>query len=321
MKILYITNNFPNKQLPIFGIFVKEQIDSIVSLGVKADVYFINAKLNGKFEYLRSALALRKMLMKNQYDIIHCHHSFSGLTLLLSGRINLSKTILSYQADPFNEGGLLLFKILSKFFNKIIFKNNSVLLRYKQTCSIPNGVNLNFFKPLDQNNCKKYLSLDSLKTYILFVSSNFIRKEKRLDRFLSVIDILKMKLPEMNITPLILSNTERHQIPYYICASSLHLLTSDFEGSPNSVKECLSCNIPIVSTPVGNVREMLENIEGCYVSNSFDEEELAYLAVKALRYGRIEGRKALFEKGLTQEYVAIKLIDIYKKTLESKKIK
>ena len=32
MKILYITNNFPTKKNPIFGIFVKEQIESVIKI-------------------------------------------------------------------------------------------------------------------------------------------------------------------------------------------------------------------------------------------------------------------------------------------------
>ena len=31
-------------------------------------------------------------------------------------------------------------------------------------------------------------------------------------------------------------NTKRSDVPYYFNARSVHLATSDFEGSPNSVK-------------------------------------------------------------------------------------
>lgn len=311
MRVLYVTNNFPNKFRPVFGIFVKEQIESVASLGIDIEVFFINAKDLGKWEYLKAAVRLRKKLAKNRYDIIHCHHSFSGLSLLLSGKIRAAKTVLSYQADPVNEGGSLLFRLLHPFFSRILFKNRSVFLKYRGTYSLPNGVNTGFFTPLDRKLSQEKLSLDPDKTYILFVSSNSIRKQKRIDRFEEIITLLKKKLPAINITPLILTNTERSVMPYYICTSSLHILTSDFEGSPNSVKECLACNVPVVSTPVGNVKEMIGDVEGCYVSESFDSEEIAGLAEKAIMYGSVDGRKALEEKQLSQESVAKKLVAIY----------
>lgn len=311
MRVLYVTNNFPNKFRPIFGIFVKEQIESVTALGIDAEIFFINAKELGKWEYLKAAIRLRKKLAKNRYDIIHCHHSFSGLSLLLSGKIRAGKTVLSYQADPVNEGGSLLFRLLHPFFSHILFKNRSAFLKYPRTSSLPNGVNAVFFSPLNRKQSQEELALDQDKTYILFVSSNAIRKEKRIDRFQEVIALLQKRLPAMNIIPLILTNTERSAIPYYICASSIHLLTSDFEGSPNSVKECLACNVPVVSTPVGNVKEMIGDVEGCYVSESFDTEELAGLAEKAIKHGSVDGRKALEEKQLSQESVAKKLVAIY----------
>ena len=51
MKILHITNNYPTVNHPIFGIFVKEQINSLSGMGIYTDLH-INAREKGKFEYL-----------------------------------------------------------------------------------------------------------------------------------------------------------------------------------------------------------------------------------------------------------------------------
>jgi len=74
-------------------------------------------------------------------------------------------------------------------------------------------------------------------------------------------------------------------------AADVHLLTSDYEGSPNSVKECMACNTSVVSTNVGNVNELLNNVEGCFVSDNFDENELAELVNKSLKSKTTNGRK------------------------------
>lgn len=54
MKILHITNNYPTQNHPIFGIFVKEQIDSLSNQCLENDVFFINGREKGKLEYFKS---------------------------------------------------------------------------------------------------------------------------------------------------------------------------------------------------------------------------------------------------------------------------
>lgn len=143
---------------------------------------------------------------------------------------------------------------------------------------------------------------------------------KRIDRYSETLSILQTKFKHDNLEPLVLTNTGRSLIPSYINASDLHLLTSDFEGSPNSVKECLACNVPVVSTPVGNVADMLNEIDGAYVSNSFDPNELAELSDKALRYSNFTSRNAISDKGLDIESVAGRLLSVYKNMLFKEQI-
>ena len=109
MKVLHITNNFPTPNFPIFGIFVKEQIESLTHLGVSNEVFFMNSRDEGKKAYLEGLFKLRKHLRKNHYDLLHCHHSYSAIIFIFSGMAFGKKCILSYQNDPGKEGGKLLF--------------------------------------------------------------------------------------------------------------------------------------------------------------------------------------------------------------------
>lgn len=310
MKVLHLTNNYPTVTYPIFGVFVKEQIESIQNIGIDCDIFFINGREKGRMEYILSILKLRKHLKINTYDIIHCHHMLSALCLIFSGCEKSSKVIVSFQNDPDNEWGSFIYKFLKKRIDQSIFKNNSRFIVDNSCYYLPNGVNTLFFMDKGKLESYKKLGLDESKIYILFVSSNFIRKQKRYDRFKEVLKILTSQYNWENIEELILVNTPRDLIPYYFSASSLHLLTSDFEGSPNSIKESMSCNTPVVSTPVGNVEEMLIGAPNCFVSNSFDPEELAYYCDKALKTSG-SPRDTIIEKKLDMGFVAIKLKNIY----------
>lgn len=132
MKILQLTNNFPTKYFPIFGIFVKEQIDSLEHIGITNTVYFINGQENGKKEYIKQIFKERKHLTQNSYDIVHCHHPLSAITLFLSGYKN-NNVIFSFQNDPDNELGTKVFKWLQRKSTIQIFKNNSQYVNNK-TC-------------------------------------------------------------------------------------------------------------------------------------------------------------------------------------------
>lgn len=311
MKVLHITNNYPLPNFPIFGIFVKEQINSLANLDINNDVFFINGRENGKLEYLKSIFRIKNKIKNNKYDIIHCHHALSALCLILSGKSIQNKVLVSFQNDPKNELGSIIFRVIKFFSNGCIFKNNSSFVNDNFSFYLPNGVNTNFFKPIDKKIARLHLGLKSNSVYILFVSSNKIRQQKRYDRFLKTIEILKNKYKIDNIEIVKLVNVRREEVPYYFNAVDLHLLTSDFEGSPNSVKESIACNTPVVSTNVGNVCELLKNANACYVSNSSKPEKLAFYVNKSLGEYSNNGVETIKEMGLDIESVALNLKNIY----------
>jgi len=316
MKILHITNNYPTQSHPVFGIFVKEQIDSLIQIGIESDVFFINGREKGKFEYIRCLIQLKKKIKENNYDVIHCHHAFSAVVAVFFLRINKKlPVVISFQNDPVNEIKFNLFELLSKHSSAWIFKNNSVYAVPPKGFYLPNGVNMNFFKSISRSEACKKLNLDPAKRYILFVSSNFIRKQKRYDKFLAVIQLLKLKYELYDIEELKMINVQRDLVPYYFNAATLHLLTSDFEGSPNSVKEAMACNIPVVTTNVGNVNDLLEGVKGSFVVNSNEINDLAEYVYKSIKITDYNSREMLIKKKLDIMSVATKLKEIYLKLI------
>ena len=113
MKILHITNNYLTKKFPIFGIFVKEQIESLNAEVISTEVFFMNTREKGKEEYFYSLPKLFIKLPTNKFDVVHCHHAFSGFIFFIMGISSFNKKLLSYQATPNIEGGQRLFKINS----------------------------------------------------------------------------------------------------------------------------------------------------------------------------------------------------------------
>ena len=117
-------------------------------------------------------------------------------------------------------------------------------------------------------------------------------------------------------TVLVMIGIARKDVTAYMNACDLHILSSDQEGSPNSVKECLCCGVPVVATDVGNVHDLLDDVPGCGVADSFTPEELAELADKALRNvpAASELSGSIVRKELDMDSVAEKLYRIYNAT-------
>ena len=57
-------------------------------------------------------------------------------------------------------------------------------------------------------------------------------------------------------------------------ASDLLLITSFSETGPIVAKEAIACNCPIVSTDVGDVKEIINDYDGCYITR-FSIEDIA----------------------------------------------
>lgn len=120
-----------------------------------------------------------------------------------------------------------------------------------------------------------------------------------------------------NVELLELKGYSRYEVTLLMCAADAFLMTSLSEGSPQVIKEAMACGCPIVSVDVGDVRERTEGVEGCYVANTRNPEDLAQLLKKALTFGnKINGREKIIADGLDNKFVAARLMDIYKKIAE-----
>lgn len=132
-----------------------------------------------------------------------------------------------------------------------------------------------------------------------------------------------------------LKGYDRDQVTALMYKCDAFLMTSKSEGSPQVIKEAMACGLPIVSVDVGDVRERLTIsplshlaasplLEGCYIADSRNPEEIAELLVKALGKEKVkdngdrfrtDGRQRIEEMGLKNEIVAQKLIALYQKSL------
>ena len=95
-------------------------------------------------------------------------------------------------------------------------------------------------------------------------------------------------------------------------------MTSHREGSPVVIKEALACGTPIVSVDVGDVKEVLSDVDGCFIS-TYDAKNIATHIKQALKFeGKTNGPQAIIEKGLSNDIVVKQILEIYNNVLKKK---
>lgn len=299
-KVLYVTNMYPHPNSNYYGIFVKEQIDCLIeNFGVKAQIYFINAKEKGNLEYIKSVFKISDILKKDkEIDIIHIHYGLSAFFLLFF-KPKVKIFITFHGADILKKQGhyiqVLLSKFIAKKADKVFILNDEMEVIMKKLNVnykiLPCGVDADFFK-LEPSIKRK----DEKSRLILF-SGDPNRFEKNFPLFEKVIEILKTK-SHYNILFASIHNMTRVQVREVLNRSDCLLMTSISEGSPQVIKEALSCNLSVVSVPVGDVGNVIKDISNCFIANGYDPKELADLTIKAIGTNNPFIRETFLKKGL-----------------------
>lgn len=321
MKVLIVTSVYPSSHNPYSGLYVKEQIESVERhhSDVCFDVYYIN-HYKGKFQYVKSIWEVNKKIKEGHYDLVHVHFGLAGL-YLINPFITKIPTIVTYHGSDIQPKGgsglvaIFLAKHVATKANAVVVLNDlmkRLIEKYnKNVWTIPCSVNTSTFRPLlKTDNCSK--------VQIVF-PSNHNREVKNYSLFCQTISILENKY-SMDVEEYELKDMTRDEIATLYSKVDILLMTSKSEGSPQAIKEAMACNLPCVSTPVGDVSVLLNNVKDCFVSEEHDAEELASLVLKSLkRDGEgVMGREKIMQLGIDDESTAHKIYKLYKDTIKKR---
>lgn len=310
MKVLFVASG--NKAVGSVSAFVQSQFDSLAKAGL--DMVMFPVVGRGVKGYLKRLFALRHLIREERPDIVHAHYSVCGYLASLASLGLKNKVVVSLLGSFPRETKKLkrVRRCVDKIWDATIVKSERTRRQLNRRLPvIPNGVNMEMFTLIDQDEARKKVSFEAGKKYVIFVS-NPARPEKCYPLAQKAVEALS----DSNVVLVPVYDKSHDEVVAYMCAADVLLMTSSSEGSPNVIKEAMACNCPIVVTDVGDVHERLDGLDGCYVANSREAGELAALLSEALQFGkRTEGRKALLSQGLTTELIAQRIISIYNELL------
>lgn len=199
------------------------------------------------------------------------------------------------------------------------------------------GTDLKKFKPMNKATLRKKFDISNKTIIILYVGLLEPRKNVQLllkafklfndhisDSVLFLVGegpekkFLERMVNELDINSNVrfIGEVQNDKLPEFYNLADLFAFTSLSEGGPIVVKEALACGIPVVSTDVGDVRNVIKNTSVGLISD-YDAESFSQALIKLLR--TIENDSSLKEKcfdavkSYSFETVADEYIKIYKK--------
>ena len=318
-----VTNMYPTPDRPYSGSFIKSQIDSIQKEGVEIEIVCIDAKTN-RFDYIRGWYQIFKKSWDSGFDMIHAHYGYSGMVSRLQFKLPV---MVSYcggdvLGNPNEKGEKKFFDkimlplgwILSMVVQAAIVKSKEMKKRLPKGQNIfviPNGVNMKLFKPIPKMSARNQIGLKPNTKYVLFAANPaWIRKNYPLAE--KAVKMLQQMVKDVEL--LVLHSKSQKMVPTYINACDVMLLTSFWEGSPNVIKEAMACNLPIVSVDVGDVKEIIDGCESCYIADRNAGDLADKLQKVLIDTKRMNGREYI--KTLEIQRVAKRIISLYRRTIK-----
>jgi len=177
---------------------------------------------------------------------------------------------------------------------------------------IPHGIDLDKFEPMDRETALAEVSWDVDAKHVLFLWDPSY-EVKRYPMAKHVVDAVDERL-EMDVRLQVVYDVAHSAVPVYLNAADAMLLTSKREGSPNTVKESMACNLPVVAMDVGDVANQLRGVENSFVAP--DETTLVdRLETVLASNARSNGRTRADEFSMRR--TAEQIVSVYEQVLEN----
>ncbi|WP_276302434.1 glycosyltransferase family 4 protein [Halorussus lipolyticus] len=222
------------------------------------------------------------------YDLVHANYGLTAPAAL--AQVRLPVVLSLWGTDLMGEYGWLA-KQCARYCDAVIVMSDEMARELGGSCYvIPHGIDMDRFAPRPKAEARAELGWDPDARHVLFPypPNQEVKNHPRAER---VVELARERVDD-DVNLQVVYDVAHAEVPRYMNASDVLLLTSEREGSPNTVKEALSCNLPVISTDVGDVASRLDGVSASVASD--DDDELAEALADVLADPRrSDGREAV----------------------------
>ena len=263
--------------------FVYEQMKAIQALGAECRSVLVD-------DYSHALGIIRKAIQEFSPNIIHAHYGLCGLVAGVQRKVPV---VTTYHGTDLHCRRIRIASQLSVLLSRrniVVSRDLSRhLIKQKSIRIIPCGVNSNLLVPMDKEEARKKLGWDLNAKFVLF-SKEFRNRAKNYPLAKAAIDEYNSRFANGSEAELLeFIGYSREQVLLLYNAVDCVLMTSDYEGSPQFIKEAMACNCPIVSVDVGDVKQVISGTKGCYIAER-TPTDIARKLDLAMKFGKTDGR-------------------------------
>ena len=314
LRILAVTNTFPTAEMPGDSPQIQDQIEALKARGAEVDLIYVNRYL-GIQGYIAAAWRIMRLSFQSKrYDLIHAYYGYCGFLALLQSKSPIIVTYLGSDLLHGKDGAIG--KVVARLADGIIVQSEEMkrVSKREDAAVIPFGVNLDLFTSVPREDARRELGLNLDEKLVLF-PWNPARIVKRFDLIQEAVRILQQSHDRVRLVTVF---DQPHAIvAKYMNACDAMVLASEHEGSPMALREAMACNLPIVSVDVGDVRQIIENTDGCYLCQREPSDIAEKLGMVLERANRTSGARAVRKSDAA--WGADQVLQVYGRVLKTRR--
>ncbi|WP_049920300.1 glycosyltransferase [Halobiforma nitratireducens] len=293
--------------------FMNQQLAALEARGMSVRTLTVSGHVSAgesrsATDYLRFFPQVRREVRRGDYDLVHAHYGLTAPMALAQREVPVVLTL--WGTDLEGPGGPVS-KLCAPRCEEVIVMTEDMRQSLGSDCTVlPFGIDLDLFEPQPTAEARERVGWARDEHHVLFPypPEREVKNHSRAKRIVGTVDD-RLGRP---VNFQVVHGVDHETVPAYMNAADALLLTSDREGSPTSVKEALACNLPVVATDVGDVRERLSRVEPSTVATS-DAELVRGLKEVLARGERSNGRDVARE--VSQQRVIDRLLSLYERAL------
>jgi glycosyltransferase involved in cell wall biosynthesis len=313
LTVLAVTNLYPTKKRPAWGVFIEQQVKGLRQIGLDVNVSYVNRVDDGVRAYFRMMHPLRSAVREFKPQVLHVMYGGIMAAMVARREWGIPVVVTFHGSDLLGEN-------LSGWFRKWISQygvycswcaarraDGVIVVSERLERALPSaiprskvrviscGIDLERFGPLNKTVCRRQLGWSEGTFHVLFPSHRR-NSVKRPWLAAAAVEILKGRGVQAELH--YLDGIPNARVPIWLNASDVLLLTSAHEGSPTVVKEALACDVPVVSVDVGDVADRIAGIKGCSLAEPTPEHLADKLSLVQRTGCRIQARGRMRELSL-----------------------